>query len=75
MNSLCCYRQALPWPKVLINYFDDNLLCTINTIARLDRLVLYAHLFGGGKLMTTSPSHLKAQKVISKTWMQFEDHN
>jgi hypothetical protein len=40
----------------LTNYFDDNWLCIVNIAPRL---VLFAHLFGGGKLMTTSPSHVK----------------
>jgi hypothetical protein len=36
---------------------------------------LFAHLFVGGKLMTISPSCLKAQRVTSKTWMQTKAHH
>jgi len=36
MNALCCYSLTLPWPKVLTNYFDDNWLCIINIIPKLD---------------------------------------
>jgi hypothetical protein len=36
---------------------------------------MFAHPSRGGKLMTTSPSHLKAQKVVSKTWMQTKAHD
>jgi hypothetical protein len=57
MNALCCFRQTLPRPKVLTNYLDDNWLCTI----------LFAHLFGGEKFMTTSPLHVKAQRVAFRT--------
>jgi len=75
MNALCYCRQTLPWPKILTNYLDDNWLCTINIAPRLDRLVLFAHSFGGGKLMITSPSHLKAQIVAFRTWMKIEAHD
>jgi hypothetical protein len=53
----------LPWLKILTNYFDDNWLCIINIAPRP---VLFAHSFRGGKLMTTSSSHGKAQKLISE---------
>jgi hypothetical protein len=36
---------------------------------------MFAHPFGGGKLMTTSPSHLKIQRITSKIWMQIEAHD
>ncbi len=41
----------------------------------IPRPVLFAHSFGGGKLMITSPSHVKAQKVDSRTWMQTKAHD
>ncbi len=63
MNALCCYRQTLLWLKVLTNYLNDNLLCIVNIIPILDWLVLFAHSSRGGKLMTTSPSYLKGQRV------------
>jgi hypothetical protein len=69
MNALCCYKQTLPWPKVLTNYFDDSWLCTINIVLRFYWHVLSAHLSRGGKLMTISPSHLKVQRVTSRTLM------
>jgi hypothetical protein len=56
-------------------YFDDNWLCTINITPKLDWLVLFAHSSRGGKLMTTSPSHLKIQRVASRTWTQIEAHD
>jgi hypothetical protein len=67
MNALCCCSQTLPWPKVLTNYFDDNWLCIVNIILKFDWLVLFDHMSGGGKLMTTSLWNLKVQKVTSKT--------
>jgi hypothetical protein len=67
MNELCCCRQTLPWPKVLTNYFDDNGLYIVDIVPRLDSRILFTHPSRGGKSITTSPSHLKAQKVASKT--------
>ncbi len=75
MNALCYYKQTLPWPKVLTNYLDDNWLCIVNIVPRLDWPILFAHPYRGGKLMTTSFSHLKAQRITSKTWMQIKAHN
>jgi hypothetical protein len=69
MNALCYCKQILPWPKVLINYLDDNWLCTINIVPKFDWFILFTHLSRGGKLMITSLSHLKTQRIISKTWM------
>jgi hypothetical protein len=36
MNALWCAQQTLLWPKVLTNYLDDNWLCIINIVSRLD---------------------------------------
>jgi hypothetical protein len=36
---------------------------------------MFAHLFGGGTLMKTSLSHLKAQIIVLKTWMQIKAHD
>jgi hypothetical protein len=47
---------------------------TINTTPKLDWLVLFAHLSRGGKLITISLSHLKIQKITSRTWMQTKAH-
>jgi hypothetical protein len=74
MNALCC-KQTLSWPKKWTNYFDHNWLCTINIALRLDWPFLFTHLSRGGKSLIISPSHLKIQKVVSKTWMQIEAHN
>jgi hypothetical protein len=74
VQTMIC-RQIFPWPKFLTNYLDDNWLNIVNIIPKLDRPILFAHPYRGGKLMTTSLSHLKAQKVTSKTWMEIEAHN
>ncbi len=73
MNAWCCYKQILPWPKVLTNYLDYNWLCIVNIVPKLDWPVLFAHMFGGGKLMITSPSYLKAQRIAFRTWIQTKD--
>jgi hypothetical protein len=72
MNALCYCRQTLPWLKNLTNYFDDNWLCIVNIAPKP---ILFTHSFRGGNLMTTSLSHVKAQKVDSKTWMRIEAHD
>jgi hypothetical protein len=65
----------LPWPKILTNYLDDNWLCTVNIGPRLDWFTFFAHPLGGGKLITTSFSHLKVQRVAFRTWMQIAAHD
>jgi hypothetical protein len=63
MNALCCYKQTLPWPKILTNYRQDNWLCIIDMVPRLDWPIMFTHMSRGGKLITTSLSYLKAQRV------------
>jgi hypothetical protein len=52
--------------------FDDNWLCIVNIAPRF---IMFTHLFRGGTLMTTSPSHENVQKIDSKTWMRIEAHD
>jgi hypothetical protein len=55
-----------------MNYFDDNWLCIVNIAPRP---ILFTHLFEAKNLMTTSPSHIKAQKVNFRTLMQIKAHD
>jgi hypothetical protein len=36
LNVNSPYKQNLPWPKNLTNYLDDNQLCIIDIVPRLD---------------------------------------
>ncbi len=69
MNALHCCRWTLPWTKGLTNYFDVDWLCIENIIPRLDWL------FGGGRLLITSSSHLIVQRTTSLIWMQTWVHD
>jgi hypothetical protein len=66
-NEQCYCKQSLPWTRGLTNYLDDNWLCNLNIVPNFDYPTLFAHLFRGGRPMTTSVSCLIIQKVFSKT--------
>jgi len=66
MSNLKCK----PWFAKKGNYLHDNWFCNVNIALRLDWPILFTHPPKGGKLMTTSLSHLKVQKITSKTLMQ-----
>jgi hypothetical protein len=69
MIALYCCVWTLPWSWSLTNYLDVDWLCITNIIPRFDWL------FGGGRLMITSFSHLTVQKIASKNWMQTRVHD
>jgi hypothetical protein len=49
-------------------------LCIINIVPIFYWPILFAHLSRGGKLMTTSPSHLKAQRINERIVKLFLNH-